>query len=234
MIRSFLLLLSSTLFLTGCFTGELLYKCKQDKKREHVKALIASYKDSIGNTIIIYTKRHTKHVYREVVPLDTIISRFERTDINYHYYDLNTDNFKDLTVIRNFKDTNSTYGLVYLKKETPLKDTAGLYLEKEKDQHLVRINKERTPFPSRIWHKNAYESQEQAVSFIVQNNPDGNRHKVFTNTYRIAIPPQRRKRTRYLLVPFTGVADVVTSPFQAVYFGLLWLSYREEHRATKP
>lgn len=233
MIRSLLLLLSSALFLTGCFTSNLLYQCEQDKKPEHVKALLSSYKDSVGNTTIVYTKRHKKKVYKEVVALDTIISRFDRTDVRWFFYDKNIDNFKDLTV-KNFAiDTNNMYGLVYLKTETPLKDTAGLYLEKQRDQHLVRICKKRTPFPSRISHKNTYESQDRAVAFIVQYDPDASRHKVTSNTYRIAIAPQRRNRKRYLLVPFTAVADAITAPFQAVYYGFFWLAYRAEHRSEK-
>jgi hypothetical protein len=105
--------------------------------------------------------------------------------------------------------------IILLNKETKLTDTAGLYKEIAKNEHLVEKHKGKTSIPTEDFSMTREQVKTKAASFTVRTE-----HK---EKYLITFQPHRRKPVRYLLVPFTVGLDVVSWPVQIVV-GLVLLS----------
>ncbi len=222
-MRYFIILICSSFLFTGCFTMGTLDRAKQDRKPEQVKSVLTSYKDTSGNTVIIYKKRSQQLIYKTVVPLDTIINIYraanERNLVN-----------RDSTIV-NFKGVFSVYDsksqkqlIILFDNETPLNDTTGLYKEMEKNEHSVQHNTDKLTIP--VWAYSAsYKSNIEAkvASFIVQNNNKSDSANINNEKYIITFKSHRQKKVRYLLVPLAVGLDAVTWPVQIV-IGLILFS----------
>jgi len=219
-MRYFFILVSSSFLFTGCFTTRTLDRARQDRMPERVKTVLSSYKDPSGNTVIIYSKYNQKSLYKAVVPLDTIISKYRaanKSDLVNH--DSTIDNFNGV-----FSVNNKEQPIVLFKKETPLRDTAGLYMEMKKNEHLVQHNTSKIIIPVRIYgtmyKKN---NKTRAASFTVQNNNQSDSGNGRNEKYIITFKPNRKKKTRYLLVPLTVGLDALSWPLQLI-IGFIALS----------
>jgi hypothetical protein len=222
-MRYFIILICSSFLITGCFTMSTLDKAKQDRMPEQVKTVLTSYKDTSGNTVIIYKKCNRKSVYKAVVPLDTIISTYRAADkSNFVNRDSTIDNFKGVFAVNDSKHRKQL--IVLFNNETPLRDTTGLYKEIEKNEHSVRLNSDKLWMP--VW---AYSTSNnghintKAASFIVRNNNKRDSAKNTKEKYVITFKPNRQKKVRYLLVPLTVGLDAVTWPVQLI-IGLIIFS----------
>jgi hypothetical protein len=201
-----------------------LDKARQDRLPERVKKVLTSYKDTSGNTVVIYKKYNRKSLYKAVVPLDTLISKYRvanKSDLVNH--DTTIDNFTGVFSVNN-KDKDQEQRIVLFNKETPLNDTTGLHTEMEKNEHLVQHNTGKLLIP--VWGYSTMDKKNikvRAASFIVQNNDKSDRANNRNEKYIITFKPQRQKKIRYLLVPLTVGLDAISWPVQLV-IGLIALS----------
>lgn len=215
-MRYLLILICSSFLFTGCFTISTLDNAKEDRMPERVKEVLTSYKDTSGNAVIVYKKRYRRPVYKTVVPLDTILSKFKaegKSDL--HNEDSTIVNFDGVYTVTDAKNKKANQLIILLNKETKLTDTAGLYKEIAKDEHLVQKHKGKTIIPAQGFSMTREEIKTKAASFTVIT--EGNKK------YLITFQPHRRKPVRYLLVPFAVGLDAVTWPVQVV-IGLVLLS----------
>lgn len=211
----FILICSSFLF-TGCFTMSTLDKAKEDRMPERVKEVLTSYKDTSGNAVIVYKKRYRQSLYKTVIPLDTIVSKFKAEGKNdLHNEDSTIVNFDGVYTVTDAKNKKANQRIILLNKETKLTDTAGLYKEIAKNEHLVVKHKGKTSIPTEDFSMTREQIKTKAASFTVRTK---NNEK-----YLITFQPHRRKPVRYLLVPFTVGLDAVSWPVQIVV-GLIFLS----------
>ena len=215
-MRYIALLICSSFLFTGCFTISTLDKAKEDRMPERVKEVLTSYKDTSGNAVIVYKKRYRRPVYKTVVPLDTILSKFEAGGKSYLYnVDSTLQNFDGVYTVKDAKNKKAKQLIILLNNETKLTDTAGLYKEIAKNEHLVQKHKGKTSIPTANFSMTREEIKTKAASFTVRTEGD--------KKYLITVQPHRRKPVRYLLVPFTVGLDLVSWPVQIV-IGLVFLS----------
>jgi hypothetical protein len=209
------MLICSSFLFTGCFTISTLDKAKEDRMPERVKEVLTSYKDTSGNAVIVYKKRYRRPVYKTVVRLDTILSKFRAEGkANLHNEDSTLENFDGVYTVKDAKNKKASQRIILLNNETKLTDTTGLYKEIAKNEHLVEKHKGKTSIPIQaIMTKE--EIKTKAASFTVRTE---NNEK-----YLITFQPHRRKPIRYLLVPLMVGLDAVTWPAQIVV-GLILLS----------
>lgn len=209
------ILICSSFLLTGCFfTITTLDRAKEDRMPERVKKVLTSYKDSSGNAVIVYKKRYRRSVYKTVVPLDTILSKYNATgNEDLHNEDSTLENLDGVYTVKDAKNKKATQQIVLLKKETRMTDTAGLHKEIARNEHLVEKHKGKTSIPTEGVCLITEEIKKKAVSFTVR---DKNNKK-----YLITFQPQRHMPARYLLVPFTVGLDVVSFPVQIVLVFML-------------
>lgn len=215
-MRYLLILIGSSFLFTGCFTISTLDRAKADRMPERLKEVLTSYKDSSGNAVIVYKKRYRQSVYKTVVPLDTILSKYNASGKEDLYgEDSILENLDGVYTVKDAKNKKATQRIVLMKKETRMADTAGLYKEIARNQNLVEKHKGKTSIPTQEFRMTKEEIKTKAVSFTVR---DKNNKK-----YLITFQPQRRMPARYLLVPFTVGLDAVSWPVQIVV-GLILLS----------
>lgn len=215
-MRYIALLICSSFLFTGCFTMSTLDKAKEDRMPERVKEVLTSYKDTSGNAVIVYKKRYRRPVYKTIVPLDTILSKFKAEGKNdLHNEDSTIENFDGVYTVKNAKNKNANQLIILLNKETKLTDTAGLYKEIGKNEHLVQKHKGKTFIPAEGFSMTREQIKTKAASFTVITEGD--------KKYLITFQPHRRKPIRYLLVPFTVGLDAVSWPVQII-IGLVFLS----------
>jgi len=215
-MRYIVLLICSSFLFTGCFTISTLDKAKEDRMPERVKEVLTSYKDTSGNAVIVYKKRYRRPVYKTVVPLDTILSKFKAEGGDYlHNKDSTLGNFDGVYTVKDAKNKKADQLIILLNKETKLTDTAGLYKEMAKNEYLVAKHKGKTSIPTAGFSMTREQIKTKAASFTVIT--EGNKK------YLITFQPHRHKPIRYLLVPFTVGLDAVSWPIQIV-IGLVILS----------
>lgn len=219
-MRYFIILICSSFLFTGCFTMGTLDRAKQDRKPERVKSVLTSYKDTSGNTVVIYKKRNRKSLYKAVIPLDTIISKYRAANkgdlVNR---DSTIDHFTGVFSVNDSKDKKQEQRIILFDNETPLSDTTGLYKEMERNEHLVCHNTGKQLMP--VWvYSTSYKqnSKTRAASFTVQNSNKNDSAGSSNEKYIITFKPHRQKRVRYLLVPLTVGLDAVSWPVQIVIF----------------
>jgi hypothetical protein len=214
-MRYIAILIGSSFLLTGCFlTTTTLDRAKEDRMPERLKEVISSYKDSSGNTVIVYKKRYRRSVYKAVVPFDTIISKYNASGReDPHSEDSTLENLDGVYTVKDAKNKKATQQIVLLKKETRMTDTTGLHKEIARNEHLVEKHKGKTSIPTQEICLLTEEIKKKAVSFTVR---DKNNKK-----YLITFQPQRHMPARYLLVPFTVGLDVVSFPIQIVLVFML-------------
>src|SRR5690349_16588590 len=129
-MRFIVIMICSSFLFTGCFTMSTLDKAKEDRMPERVKEVLTSYKDSSGNAVIVYKKRYRTSVYKAVVPLDTILGRFNAAGKDdLHNEDSTLTNFDGVYTVKNAKNKKETQQIVLMNNETKLADKAGLQLE---------------------------------------------------------------------------------------------------------
>jgi hypothetical protein len=214
-MRYIAMLICSSFLFTGCFTISTLDRAKQDKMPERVKEVLTSYKDSSGNAVIVYKKRYRRPVYKAVVPLDTILNKYNaagKADVIYE--DSTLENFDGVYTVKDAKNKKETQRIILLSKETRMTDTAGLHKEIAKNEHLVAKHKGKTSIPT-VGVGMKEEIKTKAVSFTVSDKNN--------NKYLITFQPRRHMPARYLLVPLTVGLDAVSWPVQIVV-GLILLS----------
>jgi hypothetical protein len=183
---------------------------------ERLKEVLTSYKDTSGNAVIVYKKRYRRSVYKTVVPLDTILSKYKAEGGDYlHNKDSTIVNFDGVYTVKDANNKKANQLIVLLNKETKLTDTAGLYKEIAKNEHLVEKHKGKTSVPAEEFNMTGEQIKTKAASFTVITEGD--------KKYLITFQPHRRKPVRYLLVPFTVGLDAVSWPVQIV-IGLVLLS----------
>lgn len=215
-MRYIVILICSSFLFTGCFTISTLDKAKEDRMPERLKEVLTSYKDSSGNAVIVYKKRYRRPVYKAVVPLDTILSKYNAAGKKDLYSkDSILMNLDGVYTVKDEKNKKATQQIVLLKKETRMTDTAGLHKEIARNEYLVEKYKGKTSIPAQDFSMTREEVKTKAVSFTVR---DKNNKK-----YLIAFQPQRHMPARYLLVPFTVGLDAVSWPVQIVV-GIILLS----------
>ena len=181
---------------------------------ERLKEVLTSYKDSSGNAVIVYKKRYRRSVYKAVVPLDTILNKYNATGKDdLHNEDSTLENFDGVYTVKDAKNKKATRQIVLLKNETRMTDTAGLHNEIAKNENLVEKHKGKTSIPTQGFCMMTEEIKTKAVSFTVS---DKNNKK-----YLITFQPQRHMPARYLLVPFTVGLDAVSWPVQIVLVFML-------------
>jgi uncharacterized protein YceK len=223
-MQYFFILICSSFLFTGCFTIGTLDRAKQDRMPEQVKTVLTSYKDTSGNTVVIYKKRNRKSLYKAVVPLDTIMSKYKAAnESNLVNRDSTIDNFIGVFSVIDSKVIKQER-IILFDNETPLRDTTGFYKEMEKNEHLVRNNTRKLFIP--VWRystSNKANIEYRVASFIVQNNNKSDNTNSSNEKYIITFKPQRPKKVRYLLVPLTVGLDAVSWPVQIV-IGLILFS----------
>jgi hypothetical protein len=224
-MRYFFILICSSFLFTGCFTMGALDRAKHDRKPERVKSVLTSYKDTSGNTVVIYKKRNRKSLYKAVVPLDTIISKYRVANTGHLINrDSTIGNFTGVFSVNDGKDKNQEQRIILFDSETPFSDTTGLYREMEKNEHLVQHNTRKLSIP--VWaYSTSYKDNIKArvASFSVQNNNKSDSAHSSNEKYIITFKPHRQKKVRYLLIPVTVGLDAVSWPVQIV-IGLIALS----------
>jgi hypothetical protein len=215
-MRYIVLLICSSFLFTSCFTTSTLDKAKEDRMPERVKEVLTSYKDTIGNAVIVYKKRYRRPVYKTVVPLDAILSKYKAVGKNdLRNEDSTIANFNGVYTVTDAKNKKGEQLIILLNKETKLTDTAGLYKEIARNEHLVEKHKGKTSIPTEEFSMTREEIKTKAASFTVRTEGD--------KKYLIVFQPHRRKPFRYLLAPFAAGLDAVTLPVQIV-IGLVLLS----------
>ena len=149
-MRYLLLLIGSSFLFTGCFlTITTLDRAKEDRMPERLKEVLTSYKDSSGNAVIVYKKRYRRSVYKTVVPLDTILSKYSASGAeDFHSEDSTCENLDGVYTVKDAKNRKATQRIVLLKKETRMTDTAGLYKEMARNEYLVEKHKGKTSIPT--------------------------------------------------------------------------------------
>lgn len=208
-MRYIVILICSSFLFTGCFTVSTLDRAKEDRMPERLKKVITSYKDSSGNTVIVYKKRYRRWVYKTVVPLDTILSKYSATGKEgLRNEDSIWTNLDGVYTVKDTRNKKATRQIVLLKNETRMSDTAGLYQEIARNEHLVEKHKGKTSIPTQEYCMTAEQIRTKAVSFTVSDKNN--------KIYLITFQPQRHMPARYLLVPFTVGLDVVSFPVQLV------------------
>lgn len=214
-MRYLLMLIGSSFLFTGCFfTINTIDRAKEDRMPERLKEVLTSYKDSSGNAVIVYKKRYRRYVYKTVVPIDTILSKYNATGKeDLHSEDSTLVNLDGVYTVKDAKNKKATQQIVLLRKETRMADTAGLYKEIARNEHLVEKHKGKTSIPTQNFIMTRDETKKKAVSFTVS---DKNNKK-----YLITFQPQRHMPARYLLVPFTVGLDAVSWPVQIVLIFML-------------
>ena len=215
-MRYIVILICSSFLFTGCFTISTLDKAKEDRMPERLKEVLTSYKDSSGNAVIVYKKRYRRPVYKAVVPLDAILSKYNATGKDDLYNEDSTlENFDGVYTVKDAKNKKENQRIVLMNNETRLADKVDLYNEIAKNESLVEKHKGRTSIPTQNFSMTREQIKTKAVSFTVR---DKNNKK-----YLITFQPQRHMPARYLLVPFTVGLDAVSWPVQIVV-GLVLLS----------
>jgi hypothetical protein len=212
--------------LTGCFTVKTVKKAKLDKKSESADSVLTSYKDLNGNTIIIYTKRNNKTIYKIVEPVDTIISNYRKgKTIDLINYDTTISNFKGVFFTGNVNGEKGFQRIIYFDKETTFSDTSNLHQEIGKNENLVRILTNEIIIPmeeSDSTKQNKYITTK-VVGFILKPISRNDNNSIRKETYIIAFEPRKRKYSRYFLLPLTVGLDGITLPFQIIFYGALLL-----------
>lgn len=165
------ILICSSFLCTGCFfTINTLDKAKQDRMPERVKEVLTSYKDTSGNAVIIYKKRYRRPVYKAVVPLDSILNKYDATGKEgFLNKDSTLGNLHGVFTVKDAKNKKATQRIVLLKKETRMTDTAGLHNEIAKNEHLVEKHKGKTSIPAQKFSMTREEIKTKAVSFTVRD-----------------------------------------------------------------
>jgi hypothetical protein len=214
-MRYIAILFCSSFMFTGCFTIATLDRAKQDRMPERVKEVLTSYKDSSGNAVIVYKKRYRSSVYKAVLPLDTIVSKFKAMGKDDLYNEDSTlENLDGVYTVKNAKNKKEHQRIILFNNETRLADTTGLHKEIAKNAHLVEKHKGKTSIPTQGFRRTKEEIKTKAASFTV---------RAANEKYLITFQPRRHMPARYLLVPFTVGLDAVSWPVQIVV-GLIFLS----------
>jgi hypothetical protein len=219
----FLLIIFCPLF-AGCFTISAINKAKLDKKPETADSVLTSYKENDGNITIIYSKPSNRHIYKISQPIDSIIIAYR----NSHTLDLVNPNagsvFKGVFFTENVNQQRGYQRVILFEKETPLTDTTGLAQAIGYNRNLAKPLHEKfyIPIGQIDTSDTAQRERRKSVSFVL-NMDLRDSAAARKEMYLIVLQPQRRKYTRYLLLPATVALDAITLPFQVIGFGILWL-----------
>jgi uncharacterized protein YceK len=226
LMRYYSFLLYGCFLFTGCLSINTLKKAKTDRKKETANRVLASYKEPNGNCIVIYTKPNDKSVYKIVAPIDAIIRNYNKAQtINWYNSDTAIGNLKGIFYTEQVHNEKGFQRLICFYNETKYKDANQLQQETGKDQNLVTILKNPVSLPvslsDSVWENRFIKTK--VVGFIFNQEFNLVKNIPIPETYIIAFVPQKRKYTRYLLLPFTAAADGITLPIQLIYYGSLLL-----------
>lgn len=222
-MRTIILLICNGLLFTSCITSKTIHKAKGDRRNEQVDRLLTSYKDTSGNLVIVYTKKHDRSFYRSVVPIDSIIHVYlNAKSLSYVNKDTTINNYKGVLFASIINNEPGFQRIVLFNTETPLKDTSGLYHEFKKNEQVVNIYTGKMSIPVVKNDSVYFESlQAKPVSFMYKTYRKDD--VVKEQLYLITYEPHKRKYIRYGLVPFTASLDGVTAPFQLIGVGFMAL-----------
>ena len=220
--------------LTGCITISTIDKAKFDKKPEKAESILSSYKDNDGNTTIIYTKTRGSQIYKFSQPVDSIIEAYRKSRALDLVNPVLESNFKGVFYTANVNNEKGYQRMLLFDQEMKMKDTSGLADEISSNRNIVNGLDEKIlmPFPL---ENNAHAFKylrSKGVAFMVDidsaDNTFGRKEQ-----YVILFRPHRRSYARYLLVPLTAGLDVITSPFQLIFFGTFWMWEKIRTRPKK-
>lgn len=221
-MRTYFWLIIVCPLLTGCFTVTTIDKAKFDRRSERANSILTSYKDNYGNTIVIYTKRGSSHIYRFSQPVDSIITAYRKSQ-KFQLVNFSAETiFKGVFYTSEINNEPGFQRMLLFDQEFKMKDTAGLMKEISDDSNIAKVLHQKIYIPIYPADNGAGFQliRSKAVGFILPMDSSNNNSK---QRYVIVLQPQRRRYTRYLLLPVTVAVDAITSPFQIIVFGTIWL-----------
>jgi hypothetical protein len=226
-LRISICLVFISIVFSSCFTTELMQKASLDRKPEKITKVQNAYFDSSHQLVVNFKARFdgalTSSRYHIKVNVDTPIKKYLQTTRSLVY--MPTENEKEQmhlnTVYHSYNQKEKKAGIsVEYNKEALAK---GYQLsDNVVDNKPIEITA--TSYKSLFFlSKKKYEPEimEERLnakhSFLVLAADSSIKLNGKTKYVAINIEPSSKRRyTRYLLLPATSIADIATSPFQAV------------------
>jgi hypothetical protein len=210
-----LLMLSACLF-AGCFTVSTVKKARLDRKQEFADTVYALCKDPEGIMRLYFGGQHEK--YRLTVPFDSIISHYQQAKSIEYTSNRFGGNFLGVYYLEDVNGEKGFQRLMLFKNAevvTAVPEQGCLATEQAV---AVKRIKEHIRVPVKLLDSTVktdiYAVDTKPAAFMVDPAGAGYQKK-----YIIAIMPDKKKYSRYLLTPLTAGLDIVTLPFQLIMFG---------------
>ncbi len=233
-ISSFSIPLLIAVSLSGCITNKVLETAKDDRRNEKVTAINSQYVDTANLLVVNFTAKfpgHKKGSYHISVPVDTLIAAFQyRKALAYYPDSLLSSTYK---LNRVYRVTDSPAGCTGLGIAIELNRDAvveGFYIPPGASTAEGRIvnyrNKKGFRYEMMADENYLPSNAKHPVLLFYPAQANLPKYNTRFKTDYIALslaPSNKRKYTRYALLPLTAAGDLVTLPLQAIGVGFLAL-----------
>jgi len=214
------------LIFSGCMTTSVIRKAKADRQNQEVLLISGAYSDTAGNITINFRAKLSKAKKNEPVhvtlPVDSLVELYLRHPGLDTLFAESPGGVNGIFPV--LDKTADSLGFTPNIELTQRKVKEGFYEPSPTDTSIG--GRFRLPLDVRAYHRPTFSGPVSRMRLLMLYKPPtpyAGRYQPVRDVMISVEPSYKRKRSRYLLTALSVPADIITSPFQAIGLGVMFL-----------